>query len=157
MSSTAYLSKIKAKYGIKDGPRSTKFVTIDDYNQSQREIKREIDEFFRKITPTKANFEIYRKTCKVFLESNQNFRLLELWEDPSPDTYIKCLIIGSKGIIKFSQGYVYKSTPSELWINSLQNPKKIRKINRHCLIFTKYSGSQMKALELNRTILRDRI
>ena len=39
MSSTTYLSKIKAKYGIKDGNIPTKFVTLDDHNQDQRQMK----------------------------------------------------------------------------------------------------------------------
>lgn len=152
---SSYVSNIKKKYGIKTQQR-TKFITLEDYEYGQKKIRTEIDDLFRDALPSDENKKMYKKAYDIFVQKNGDYRILELWEEPTPGMYIKGLVKDSKRNVKFVQGFVCASSPTEFWVKSMKESTKCKRIGRHGLILTKYSDSQMKALNLNRIMVQGR-
>ena len=139
-----YLDKIKDKYDIHHIAPRSQYITREEYLRNLENLKHQIRDLYSK------------EIVPEIMAECQNYKILEIWEDPLPNVYIKCLMIYSKNRnrSKFisKQGNLIKSDPLYVYIGSPEKPIQISRCN---LILTKYTDGEMELINLQGAINSD--
>lgn len=144
---SSYIKNLQEKYNLQPMNKEwDKSITLEEYIENQNKLRSQIDKFY---PADENNIENKRKKAviKELFEKNKYYRILELHENPPPDSLIKYFMPNYKGeMILHNNGKLIDANGLHILIRNLRNDRK-KQVGRNNLILVKYTDNQINSIK----------